>query len=341
MRTHRVKYITLLPSLVTILNGVLGFVAIVLAGKGAQSSIGGVTCFELAAYMVLLAMVADMLDGRLARMSHNTSSFGGQLDSLCDLISFGVAPAFLMLMMLEAPQTTIGPETFALAYGSFYHRFIWLSAVAYVCCAAIRLARFNVENEENAASHTTFVGLPSPAAAGVIVSLIIFYEHETPHLTTIVHTLPFCALTAAVLMVSRLRYPHLLNQYLGGKKPFSHFIRVLLLLGLVLWRMQTALAIVFCCFAASGLVKWLHHKIVQKSVPAGRGEEAKGYPISAMSPIRPGATEIEPAFGGTSLGSGEVSHPSDLSRPEPGRETSDKRTIRSTETDQSGPQYGR
>jgi len=104
VRKQRLKYITILPSLITILNGVCGFGAIVLAGKGATARIGQFPCLAVAGYMILLAMIADMLDGRLARMSQSTSSFGGQLDSLCDIISFGVAPA---LLMLKNPRTQI------------------------------------------------------------------------------------------------------------------------------------------------------------------------------------------------------------------------------------------
>src|SRR5210317_410021 len=101
VRRQRLKYITILPSLVTILNGICGFTAIVFAGKGAMLGPGGFSYFSLSGYMVVLAMIADMLDGRLARMNKSTSSFGGQLDSLCDIISFGVAPAFLILKMME------------------------------------------------------------------------------------------------------------------------------------------------------------------------------------------------------------------------------------------------
>ncbi|MHC4739962.1 MAG: CDP-alcohol phosphatidyltransferase family protein, partial [Planctomycetota bacterium] len=95
VRKQRLKSITVLPSLITILNGVAGFAAIAFAAKASKDA------FAMAGYMVLLAMIADVLDGRLARISKSTSSFGGQLDSLCDIISFGVAPAFLMLKVLE------------------------------------------------------------------------------------------------------------------------------------------------------------------------------------------------------------------------------------------------
>jgi CDP-diacylglycerol--serine O-phosphatidyltransferase len=271
-----VKYITLLPSLITLLNGVCGFTAIVFASKGAASGMGEVTYFEMAAYMILFAMLADMLDGRLARMSQSTSSFGGQLDSLCDLVSFGVAPAFLMLTMLDhilGPTSINSVGLMSLPHGPFQHRFIWLAAVVYMSCAAIRLARFNVENESDEDSHISFAGLPSPAAAGVIASLIIFYQQEAPDFAELIYALPFICIAVGVLMVSRIRYPHVLNQYLRGKKPFAHFIKAILFLGLVLWRMQTALALIFCGFAVSGFLKWLYYKVLRKrSYPASATE---------------------------------------------------------------------
>ena len=266
VRKQRLKYITVLPSLITILNGVCGFAAIVLADKG---------IFYMAGYMLLLAMIADMLDGRLARISQSTSSFGGQLDSLCDIISFGVAPAFLMLKILE--YKLAGLAEFNPAIGNFLQRFIWLAAAVYISCAAIRLARFNVENEEDESAHMSFVGLPTPAAAGVIVSLVIFHQEALPLLSShdsqvyricenaIIYALPFLLLAVAVLMVSRIRYPHILNQYIKGKKPFAHLIRVLLFLGLIIWSRQAALVLIFCGFAASGFVKWFYYKVIRKS----------------------------------------------------------------------------
>jgi len=76
-----------------------------------------------------------------------------------------------------------------------------------------------VEKEEDKSAHMSFVGLPTPAAAGVIVSLVILHQEILPSLNVIIYTLPFCALGTGVLMVSRIRYPHILNQYLRGKKP--------------------------------------------------------------------------------------------------------------------------
>jgi len=281
VRRQRLKYITVLPSLVTILNGVCGFSAIVFASKGAAAGINHFSYhrltlpyFAMAGYMILLAMIADVLDGRLARMSKNTSSFGGQLDSLCDIISFGVAPAFLMLKVLEYKLGGYPEQN--LSFVNFLQRFIWLAAASYISCAAIRLARFNVENEEDESAHMSFIGLPTPAAAGVVVSIVIFYQETLLELSAessrayiicedaIIYALPLLVLGVAVLMVSRIRYPHILNQYIKGKKPFAHLIRALLFLGLIIWSRQVALVLIFCGFAASGFLKWFYCKVIHR-----------------------------------------------------------------------------
>ncbi len=267
VRKQRLNYIAILPSLITILNGLCGFASIVFASEGR---------FTWAGYMLLLAMVADMLDGRVARMSKSTSSFGGQLDSLCDILSFGLAPAFLMVKILDhkfAASTGLN-----IAVETFMHRFVWLAAAVYISCAAIRLARFNVENEEDESAHMSFIGLPTPAAAGVIVSLVLFHQKTLMELlqtspnnavylaceSAVIYLLPFLIFATAVLMVSRIRYPHILNQYIKGKKPFAHLIRAVLAIGLIIWSMQTALVLIFCGFAASGFIKWFYLRVVRR-----------------------------------------------------------------------------
>lgn len=278
VRRHRVKYITVLPSLVTILNGVFGFIAIVLASRGEERTIGA-SNYALAGYMVLLAMIADMLDGRLARMSQSTSSFGGQLDSLCDLISFAVAPAFLMLKVVESE---LGLST--ILAGNLFQRFVWLAALAYISCGAIRLARFNVENEENEAAHMSFFGLPSPGAAGVIVSLVIFHQEDVPGFDVLIYLLPFVTLGVALLMVGRIRYPHILNVYLRGKRPFRYLIQVLFFLGIVVaFKLQAALVLIFGAFAGSSLVKWLYDKAVRKQFGIGDARQEAPTPSETSS----------------------------------------------------------
>jgi CDP-diacylglycerol--serine O-phosphatidyltransferase len=290
VRRQRLKYITILPSLVTILNGLCGFTAIVFTAKATSLNPQSfsyshlpMSYLAMAGYMIILAMIADMLDGRLARMSKSTSSFGGQLDSLCDVISFGLAPAFLMLKVLEYKLASLAYLNPTLE--SFFNRFVWLTAAAFISCAAIRLARFNVENEEDESAHMSFVGLPTPAAAGVIVSLVLFHQetlHDLPAKSTyafticentIIYMLPFLALGIAVLMVSRIRYPHIINQYIKGKKPFGHFIRILLLLGVIIWNRQAAMVLIFCGFAASGFTRWLYYKATRKNELADLTEQ--------------------------------------------------------------------
>lgn len=259
VRRQRVKYITVLPSLITILNGVFGFTAIVYAAKAGDAPGAHMSHFAIAGYMVLMAMFADMLDGRLARMSQSTSSFGGQLDSLCDLVSFGVAPAFLMLKLIESEFALTGD-----LHTNILHRFVWLAAVVYISCAAIRLARFNVENDENEAAHMSFAGLPSPAAAGVLVSLVIFHEEELPAVTPLVYALPFFAIATGLLMVSRIRYPHIVNVYLRGKQPFDFLIRVLLFLAMVICLKQTAIFLIFAIYAGGSALKWLYFTVTKQ-----------------------------------------------------------------------------
>ncbi len=278
VRRQRLKYITILPSLITILNGVCGFSAIILASKGAEQAIAGIpqdeqkSYFAMSGYMILVAMIADMLDGRLARKVKSTSSFGGQLDSLCDAISFGVAPVFLMLKIVEFKL-----ELMSDTGDTAVQRFIWLAAAGYLCCAVIRLARFNVENEEDESEHMSFMGLPTPAAAGVIVSLVIFHQYyeqtsptirEFPMIDAVIYALPFLVLGTAALMVSRIRYPHVPNLYLKGRKPFGHFIRVLLMLAFLACYTEVALVLIFCGFAASSFARWLYFRVPMSSLRA-------------------------------------------------------------------------
>ena len=275
MRKQRLKYITILPSLITLLNGLFGFAAIVLASKPAVNDKlyepMHIPYFAMAAYFLIFAMIADMLDGRVARMSQSTSSFGGQLDSICDIISFGVAPAFLMFKMLEFKLSMLELNP---AFKLFLERFIWFAAATYISCAAIRLARFNVENEEDESAHMSFVGLPSPAAAGVIISLVIFQQQTIKQIAlggalevykvtqdVILYILPLVTIAAGILMISRIRYPHVINQYLKGKKPFAHFVRVLIFFGLIIFlSWQAAAVIISCGFALSGVIRWILKK---------------------------------------------------------------------------------
>lgn len=274
VRKKPLRYIAILPALITLMNGISGFASVMFASKGAEDiarGLDGNRFFVYAAYMILVAMVADMLDGRVARMSRTTSSFGGQLDSLCDVISFGMAPAFLAVKVLVSQVAYVDIENPQLAI--FLYRIIWLAGVIFMSCAAIRLARFNVENEEDETAHMSFQGLPSPAAAGVVVSLVILYMDLPGERwlsdpmsdwgqRLIIVLLPAMVVAAGLLMVSRFRYPHLVNQWIRGKKPLTTLLKVLVLAVLVMLSFEIVLIAVFVGFAAAGPVRWLYYRSI-------------------------------------------------------------------------------
>ena len=194
---------------------------------------------------------------------------GRQLDSLSDMVSFGVAPAFLMLRVVEnALSESIGPVS--PAFGSIPGRLLWLMAAAYICCAALRLARFNVENQPEESAHMGFSGLPSPAAAGVVLSIVLLYSDLVPELQQgpasfiatygskiIIYCLPFVTVGVALLMVSRVPYPHVVNHFIRGRRPFRHVVLVALVALFLIWKPQLTMAIGFCAFGASGPIRWL------------------------------------------------------------------------------------
>ncbi len=270
VQKQRLKYIAILPSLITLINGICGFAAICFAsegGLGRTFSKLDLPYFAVSGYLIFIAMIADMLDGRVARMSHSTSSFGGQLDSLCDIISFGVAPAFLIFKVLHFKLLDlVNPPMF---FTGFLQRFIWIAAAVYLVCSAIRLARFNVENEEDETAHMDFIGLPTPAAAGVLASLVVYYEDlllQFGHDSTIfiiceqviIYLLPFITIGVAVLMISRVSFPHVFNHYFKGRKPLTNLIWALITIVLIFWFLEIALVVCCCGFALWGYFRWVY-----------------------------------------------------------------------------------
>jgi CDP-diacylglycerol--serine O-phosphatidyltransferase len=140
-----------LPCMFTLASLFCGFYAIVSAINSE---------FKTAAIAILIASVFDALDGRVARMTHSTSQFGAELDSLCDMVSFGVSPAVLAFLWALHP----------------YGRYGWLAAFLYVAMTSLRLARFNAQDA--ASESKNFVGLPCPAAAAMISASVLFCHHR-------------------------------------------------------------------------------------------------------------------------------------------------------------------
>ena len=281
-KKRRLKYIAVLPSFITLMNGACGFIAIVFASHSPVLSYtlpfirrSYVSSLTIAGYMIFLAMIADLLDGRVARLTRTTSSFGGQLDSLSDAISFGVAPAFLMLKLVEVHLENLKIEH--LDFSILLGRGIFFSAILYAMCAIVRLARFNVENEEDESAHMNFSGLPTPAAAGVVVSLVIFHQqflgrminaesyfYHTFEVVTL-SVLPVTVLLAGILMVSRIRYPHVANQLLRSKKTLGSLLAIFAVCILIVWKIQLAMVIGFCGFAVFGVLRWIFGRFFRRN----------------------------------------------------------------------------
>lgn len=206
-----------LPSLITLGNLVSGFAAIGIATYGQLNldktiAWRGLDVFAIAGSLILLAMAFDALDGKIARMTNQTSEFGAQLDSLCDMVSFGIAPAYVVF--LEALSNDLFRKD----------RYAWVCALLYIVCTALRLARFNVESDPDDESHLHFNGLPSPAAAGVIASLVILHSSGKPDMIWPIAVLPFVTVILGGLMMSRVRYTHLLNVLFRERKPLVYLV---------------------------------------------------------------------------------------------------------------------
>jgi CDP-diacylglycerol--serine O-phosphatidyltransferase len=265
---RRLKDVPVLPSLITLGNVFFGFLAISkvadalrLSAPGASfASVGGL--FEAAAILIFVAMVFDALDGRVARMTGQTTPFGAQLDSMADMVTFGVAPAFLGKTLVDWHAQTDNNGLLPLQPKLFY-----AAAAVYVLCAALRLARFNVETGADEDDHKEFKGLPSPAAAAVVCSLISLFctSHDEntdlgrwvlgpDNFDKIVVAMPGVLVLLGLLMVSRVPYPHAMSAILRGRHsmPFLAALVVLIIVAAVEW--QFALAVCTLGYVAWGML---------------------------------------------------------------------------------------
>ncbi len=270
---RRRKMVAVLPSLLTLGNAVCGFAAITYAAKvGPEAVLASDVALPnlyFAAWLIFGAMVFDVLDGPVARFMRQTSSFGAQLDSLADAISFGVAPAFLML---KFPPV-------------LHPRVLWVIGVLYMLCAVLRLARFNV-NQDDSPQHDSFQGLPSPAAAGTVASLIIigpglerWSESQASEvlrrmgellITATSCALPFVTLAVACLMVSRIRYPHVFSQVFSGRHSYRNFVKMIFALVAALAVHELAIPMVLLAYVFGSPLRALWGRLAKHpaEVPA-------------------------------------------------------------------------
>ena len=249
MDLRRSKYI--LPNLFTLASLFFGTLAVVACFERLDDG------FRRAAVAILIAMLADALDGRVARMTRTETRFGVQLDSLADLVSFGVAPAVMAyafaLHGLDAVNNLLGP----------------LVAFLYVACGAMRLARFNLMANAGGAPSPFFQGLPIPAAAGLIslavwMSVDLAFEAQT-RLILLVVGLPLLGL----LMVSTIRYRSFKHIRMGI---ITRITLLLLLAGVIFLAWQTRTSVVLLSvsvvYVMLGPVEWLVRRVQRLKRPS-------------------------------------------------------------------------
>ena len=228
-KVPRNRGIYLLPSVLTTFGMFAGFYSII-------ASING--DFNTAAISILIAMLWDTLDGRVARLTNTQSAFGAEYDSLADLVSFGVAPA---LLVYEWSLSDLG-------------RFGWLAAFIYLACAALRLARFNTQ--VGSADKQYFQGFPSPAAAGVIATMIWLkiwtYAFFDSDVISIGYYLGAgITILCGILMVSNVRY-YSFKEFDSKKSSFRFLLGIVLCLILMLYKPNIFLFTGFFLYLLSG-----------------------------------------------------------------------------------------
>lgn len=219
-------YVYILPNLMTTGNLFCGFIATLFS---VQQN------FLYAAYAIVFAAVFDQLDGRVARITHSTSKFGAEYDSLCDLVSFGVAPAVLLYMWALQPFGRLG----------------WLACFLFVACGAIRLARFNVQ--VNIIEKNYFQGLPIPMAAGIVASSVLAFEDVGIEGWGQISLL-LMTLLLALVMVSTFRYRSFKDIDLKERLPFRYLIMGLGILFIVALWPEVMLFALFLIYAVIGAI---------------------------------------------------------------------------------------
>ncbi|OYP29397.1 CDP-diacylglycerol--serine O-phosphatidyltransferase [Rhodopirellula sp. MGV] len=248
-RRRRKLMLAVLPTMLTLGNGMCGLASIAVAVSGPELGLPLEQKLFASGLLIFGGMLFDALDGSAARMTGQETEFGAQLDSLCDAVTFGTAPAVIIWRISDAlPQ-----------------RFLWACGVLFTLCVLIRLARFNVETGEDD-THETFEGLPSPAAAGTLAAFALampelksiaeeasYSEHlqwvAEKMLIASHYVIPTLAGVLAYLMVSRFQYPHLVAQYARGKRSLHQIGQALFVVVVAIFIHWMVLPIAFCYYS--------------------------------------------------------------------------------------------
>lgn len=230
LKKPRRRGIYLLPNLITLAALFCGFFAVIVANNG---------WFDWAAYAIFIAMILDGMDGRVARWTNTQSDFGAEFDSLSDMVSFGVAPAFIIF-------------EFALSNMDRLDKVGWVAAFIYTATAALRLARFNTQ--VGIADKRYFQGLASPSAAAIVTGYVwvchkYALEHPIVNVIAVIITI-----TVGVLMVSNIRYYSFKGFDFRSKVPFVSLVIIVMVFAVIFSDPPIVLFTLFSLYALSGPV---------------------------------------------------------------------------------------
>ena len=224
----------ILPNLFTTMNMFCGFYAVIASVNGR---------FHSAAVAIVIAVIFDILDGKIARATNATSAFGVEYDSLADLISFGLAPGVMMYLWILQPMGRIG----------------WLAGFLFLACGALRLARFNTQSATGSSSH--FTGLPIPAAAGMNATTVLLLHRLglTDRISPLIILIMLYALS--FLMVSTIKYHSFKKPELFKQKNFNMLVAAILVLMFIAAQPPIALFMIAVTYVLSGpIISVRHHR---------------------------------------------------------------------------------
>lgn len=231
----------LLPSMFTVANLFCGYGCVVYATQGD---------FDTAAVLIGIAMILDTLDGFVARLTNSSSAFGVQLDSLADVVSFGLAPAILAFTWGLWPLKRLG----------------WAAGFVYVTAAAMRLARFNIQTSA-ATDKRYFVGMPSPAAAGVIAATVYLFPYGPQDRQTALAAL-IMVVVPALLMVSTIRFRSVKAIDVGWQRSYLALFVLAVALALIASHPRIALVALAYTYTLAALMMWAVHRLRKRPADA-------------------------------------------------------------------------
>ncbi len=250
-------WLKLIPNFLTICNSLCGFSAILYTLHVYDEPKQQSAVLAISAWIILGAMVFDALDGFTARILNATSMHGAQMDSLADMVTFGVAPATIVAIMAHHLRDL----------ESYQYIVVWLMSAIYIACAALRLATYNVHAILEKKSDGKFSGLPSPGAAAAICSIIIYYNYAMQNNNNsefILKGLPIYTAFMGLMMVAPVKYVHAgkwLQSVRRNKKRLA--LLILIIISLILYP-QLSTVLIINLYIISGPIGTLYSKYIKK-----------------------------------------------------------------------------